>query len=99
MDAKKPCTVTFYNMGGGVINTFKTMTAKRESFVGALAYMEDVVHSFQQSAECGSVEYMDEDACRSGYSDNLVQKGAKSGRLPNDLDRDLCGFIVHTVTN
>merc|ERR1711990_1127284 len=91
---RAPCVVEFWNSGGGHLTSVTTTTPKTVHFNTAL---EDSVSSYRQSASCGWVEYMDEDGCRAGYSDNLGKAGAAQGTLPYDLREDLCGIVIHSV--
>jgi len=91
---RAPCVVEFWNSGGGHLTSVTTTTPKTVHFNTAL---EDSVSSYRQSASCGYVEYMDEDHCTAGYSDNLGKAGAAQGTLPYDLREDLCGIVIHSV--
>merc|ERR1711990_274386 len=91
---RAPCTVEFWNSGGGHLTTVTATTPKTVRFG---RWLEDSVSSYRQSASCGYVEYMDEDHCTAGYSDNMGKAGAQQGTLPYDLREDLCGIKIHSV--
>merc|ERR1719482_1668403 len=89
---KAPCTVKFYDNDNRLIKTVTPTTTGQVRFESKI---ENSVFRYSQSASCGQIEYMDEDKCEVGYSDNLKKSGEATGILPYDLEKDLCGIYIH----